>query len=95
MKNILFICESYYHRASPNAICVQAVAENLVSQGYNINIVTLFNAKGQPAVETLNGVTVHRVDAGLIETALFNNENQSDAKQVRKRNRALKLSKLN
>ena len=95
MKNILFICESYYYRASPNAICVQAVAENLISQGYNVNIATLFNAKGQPAVETLNGVTVHRVGAGFIETALYNNEEKADPKQIKKRNRILKLSKLN
>lgn len=95
MKNILFICESYYYKASPNGICIQAVAENLVSQGYNVNIVTLFNAKGQPAVETLNGVIVHRVGAGFIETALYNNEDKSDPKQVKKRNRVLNLSKLN
>ena len=95
MKNVLFICESYFYRASPNAICVQAVAEELVSQGCKVNIATLFNAKGQPAVETINGVTVSRVDAGLIETALFNNEDKTDPKQVKKRKRVLKLSKLN
>lgn len=90
MKNVLFITESYYYKASPNAICVQKVAEHLVNKEYSVSVVTLYNDIGQSQFESINGVDVYRVDAGFIEARLY--ENSTNKKKY---NRTLKLSRIN
>ena len=94
MKNILFITESYHYKASPNGICVQRVAENLVKSGHYVCVVTLFNDLNQKTFENINGVDVYRVDAGFIERKLYENSDNSE-KSKKIYNKILKLSRIN
>lgn len=95
MKNILFICESYKHKASPNGICVEKVACSLSKGGYGVSVVTLYNDVNQKPHECIDGVDVYRVDAGYVETALFEAAADPTEKGKRKKQRALTVSKLN
>lgn len=90
MKKILFICESYFEKASPNGVCVQEVAECLAKRGHKVSVVTFFNALNQNKYSLINGVEVYRVNPGYIETKLYENENDE-----KKRKSILKLSRIN
>ncbi len=95
MKNIVFICESYYRGASPNGICVRQVAEELIHQGNTVRVVTLYNDINQPEWETINDVEIHRVDAGFIEKNLYRNKAQQNKTEKLKYQATLKLSRFN
>lgn len=95
MKSILFLCESYYRLPSPNGICVQAVAETAVKEGYHVDVVTIFNSNDQSEYETVNGVTVYRVDPGFIRRELFKTNPEIYPEKNQCHNLILKLSALN
>ncbi len=95
MKNILFICESYHYGASPNGICVRKTAEEMKRQGHAVRVITFHNDVNQPEVENINGVEVHRVNAGLIETTLYKNKARKNIFGKLIYNAALMLSRLN
>lgn len=95
MKNILFICESYLHKPSPNGICVQRVAECIASENCRVCVVTFFNAVQQPAYEKHNGVEIFRVLPGRIMRTLYQCEDNPDAKQMRKTKLTLSISHVN
>lgn len=95
MTNIVFISDSYYRKASPNGICVQQVAEELVRQGSSVSVVTLYNDVKQPSFEEVNGVGIYRVNAGFIETSLYKNQSQRSKIEKLKYGVTLRLSRLN
>lgn len=93
MKNILFICESYYRKPSPNGICIRSVAEELIIQGHRVDVVTLFSETNQPQEECLNDVTIYRVDPGYIRRKLYIYENK--IQEHKKYEKIKKLSAVN
>lgn len=95
MKSILFLCESYYRSPSPNGICVQAVAETAVKEGYCVDVVTIFNSEDESEYETINGVSVYRVDPGFIQRELFKTNPEIYSEKKQHHNLILKLSAFN
>lgn len=70
-NKVLFICESYKYKPSPNGICVQNIAENMVKENHTVFVLTLYNDLGQPKYEVYNGVHIYRVNPGFIRKNLF------------------------
>lgn len=95
MKNVLFICESYYYYPSPNAICVKGVAEQLLKDGHKTVVLTLFNSEGQKEYENIEGVDIYRVDPGFIERNLYLNKACDTVKKRKKYSQILGLSRIN
>lgn len=69
-RKILFICESYKIKPSPNGICVQNVAEKMASENI-VSVVTLYNGINEPEYEEYNGVKIYRADPGPLRRMLF------------------------
>lgn len=80
MEKILFICESYYRKPSPNGICIRSIAEEMVMSGHRVDVVTLYSGTQQPPIERVNGVQIHRVDPGIIKRKLYIYENKDERK---------------
>lgn len=95
MKSILFLCESYYRSPSPNGICVQAIAEQAIREGYHVDVVTIFNDEKQVEYEVINSVHVYRVNPGFIRRELYKSNPIVHPELQNRHNLILKLSAIN
>lgn len=77
--NVVFLVESYHHKALINGICVKKIAEALVNEGHKV---TVFSSSGDernlPEKEEVNGVKVYRIKRNtLTSIVLYAKEKQS------------------
>lgn len=75
-KNILFLCQYFYPEAVSSAILPTQLAESLVKEGYNVNVICgnsqdYFNDKKQNRIGLYNGISIQRLNYGK-----FNNKNK-------------------
>lgn len=59
MKNILFLVDYYVEDASANGICCKNVAQEMLSQGYNV-FVCSYRANNAPTVEVMDGISIYK-----------------------------------
>ena len=95
MKNIVFMCDTYLPKASPNGICVEAVANNLFKKGYKVSVITTPNIDGQLKMENINGIDVYRINPGFVVNELNAVDGKNDNKSLKRKKRALMISKIN
>lgn len=70
-KRILFVTESYHNRPSPNGICVQKLAKELVRQGDTVTVLTLKNQEAKERFSEIDGIKVWRVNTYAEWRVLF------------------------
>lgn len=92
MSKILFITESYLLNPSPNGICVQNVAEELIKRNEHVTVITLMNDVNQEEYSNYNGVDIYRVDPGYIRKALYTSTANNN---LRAKKRILTVSSFN
>ena len=78
--NIVFFVDSYHGKASTNGVCVKKVADELVKQGHNVEVITAINEINQPKFEVVDGVNVHRIKRSTVYTFKLFVDNKTKCK---------------
>lgn len=94
--NFLFVCDSYFPKASPNGVCIQKVAEHLSQNKNNsVFVVTFKNEKYQPFHEIINNVQIFRVEQSFINRVIYSSKNKNGFLSKFLYKSILKISALN
>ncbi len=59
-KGVLFLTDSYHYTPSPNGLCIEKIAKNLVSDDVEVSVVSMRN-QYIDSFEEIQGVSVYRV----------------------------------